>query len=33
MSAATIDAMFQWIISFFQKIKEKFEELSIILEG
>lgn len=33
MTAATINAMFQWILSFLKKLKEKFEELSMILEG
>lgn len=33
MTAATINAMFQWILSFFKKLKEKFEELSMLLEG
>lgn len=28
MSAATINALFQWIVSFFQKIIEKFNELT-----
>lgn len=31
MSAATINAMFQWIVSFFQKLGEKFAELMGIL--
>lgn len=31
MSAATINAMFQWIVSFFQKLIAKFQELMGIL--
>lgn len=27
MSAATINALFQWIVTFFQKIIDKFNEL------
>ncbi len=33
MSAATINALFQWIISFLQKIVEKFNELTGLFGG
>ncbi len=33
MSASTINAMFQWIISFFQKLVDKFNELMGIISG
>ncbi len=33
MSAATINAMFQWIVSFFEKLIAKFNELMGIVSA